>query len=48
MLAWATENAVAGHMWPAGCYLPTTVLSDTSLMHTCEIKILLNLPLRYH
>jgi len=23
MLPWATENAVAGPMWPAGHYLPT-------------------------
>jgi len=23
MLPRATENAVAGHIWPAGCYLPT-------------------------
>jgi len=26
MLLLATENAVAGHIWPAGRYLPTTVL----------------------
>jgi len=26
MLAQATENAVAGHIWPAGRYLPATVL----------------------
>jgi len=23
MLSRATENTVAGHIWPAGCYLPT-------------------------
>jgi len=22
MLSWATENAVAGQMWPAGRYFP--------------------------
>jgi len=26
MLPRATENAVAGHIWPAGCYLPTPAL----------------------
>jgi len=48
MLVRATENAVAGHIWPVGCYLPTPVLRDTSLLYTSEIKILLNLPLCYH
>ena len=28
MLPWATENAVAGHMRPAGRYLPTPALGD--------------------
>jgi len=26
MLLWATENAVTGHIWPAGRYLPTPTL----------------------
>jgi len=26
MLLWATENAVTGHIWPAGRYLPTPAL----------------------
>jgi len=26
MLLRATENAVAGHVWPAGRYLPTPVI----------------------
>jgi len=28
MLSQATENAVAGHIWPAGRYLPTPDLVD--------------------
>jgi len=28
MLLRATENAVAGHIWPAGTYLPTPALSE--------------------
>jgi len=27
MLVRATENVVAGHIWPAGRYLPTPVLN---------------------
>jgi len=37
MLPRATENAVAGHIWPAGRYLPTPVL-DNKLKnhHSCR------------
>jgi len=28
MLARVTENAVAGHIWPTGCYLPTPGLRE--------------------
>jgi len=27
MLPWATENAVAGHMWPMVCHLSTSGLA---------------------
>jgi len=30
MLVWATENVVAGHIRPAGRYLPTSVLDQCS------------------
>jgi len=36
MLARATENAVAGHIWPAGCYLPTSALAQL----TDELRLL--------
>jgi len=28
MLLWAIENAVAGHIWPVGLYLPTPGLDE--------------------
>jgi len=30
MLLRATENAVAGHIWPAGRYLPTPALAQSA------------------
>jgi len=34
MLPWATKNAVAGHIWPAGCYLTIPDLG-LSLVYIC-------------
>ena len=33
MLLRATENAVAGHIWPAGRYLPTPDLENAKYQH---------------
>jgi len=38
MLVRATENVVAGHIWPAGRYLPTSVIED-SLLNTVFIRL---------
>jgi len=44
MLLWATENAVAGHIWPAVRYLPTPVI-DKLLEHASVLQsILLPMP----
>jgi len=32
MLAKATEDAVAGHIWPTGRYLPTPAMNETCRM----------------
>jgi len=41
MLVGATENAVAGHIWPAGRYLPTPVLykSIASKKHSVRYEL---------
>jgi len=32
MLPWATENTVAGHIWPEGHYLSTPGLANYELL----------------
>jgi len=39
MLLRATENAVAGHIWPAGHYLPTPVLAYRTFINSCTFWI---------
>jgi len=40
MLPQATENAVAGHIWPVGRYLPTPVLDDSfGCNNSCNLQI---------
>jgi len=42
MLPRATENAVAGHIWPAGRYLPTPDLGDVMTLNARRFKWELN------
>jgi len=32
MILQATENTVAGHIWPAGCYFPTPALNKQKML----------------